>query len=291
MKATLTIVTAVLVAAGCAAEPEPASLPSDLEPPLQLDVYTSEDYGYSVTSTLVYGENDLILIDPQFLASDARAVADRIRATGRTLTTVYTTHAHPDHYLGVATILEEFPEAQYVAVPEVVVRMVTSWPARRNFRVDTYGDELPSEEAILPTPLVGPMMLEGHELVVTKELMGDGPGNTFVHIPAIDAVVTGDILFANSHFGVPEDPAALYETFDLIDALNPEILVAGHQAVGTPNDPGTTDFMRGYIDNFKAFAEESSSAAELRTKMLEAYPGMAMVEKSLDGAVARAFPE
>ena len=291
MKATLTIVTVVLVAAGCAAEPEPASLPSEPEPSLQLEVYTSEDYGYSVTSTLVYGENDLILIDPQFLASDARAVAERIRATGRTLTTVYTTHAHPDHYLGVATILEEFPEAEYVAVPEVAERMVTSWPARRNFWVDTYGDELPSEEAILPTPLEGPMMIEGHELVVTKELMGDGPGNTFVHIPAIDAVVAGDILFANSHFGVPADPTALYETFALIDALNPEILVAGHQAVGTPNDPGTTDFMRAYIDDFKAFAEESSSAADLRTKMLEAYPGMAMVEKSLDGAVARAFPE
>jgi len=218
-------------------------------------------------------------------------VAERIRATGRTLTTVYTTHAHPDHYLGVAAILEEFPDAAYVAVPEVAERMVTSWPARRNFWVDTYGDELPSEEAILPAPLDGPMSLEGHELVVTSELMGDGPGNTFVYIPVIDAVIAGDIIFSNAHFGVPADPTALYVTLDMIDALNPEILVAGHQAVGTPNDPGATDFMRNYITDFKRFTEESASADELKMTMLEAYPDMAMVEKSLDGSTAGAFAE
>jgi glyoxylase-like metal-dependent hydrolase (beta-lactamase superfamily II) len=289
MKMKAPIALLIVVVAGCGSAPEPT--PSPEAPPLQIEVYTSGDYGYSTTSTLVYGENDLILIDPQFLASEARAVAERIRATGRTLTTVYTTHAHPDHYLGVATILEEFPDAAYVAVPEVAERMVTSWPARRNFWVDTYGDELPSADAILPTPLEGPMMLEGNPLIVTKELMGDGPGNTFVHIPAIGAVVAGDIVFSNAHFGVPEDPTALYETLAMIDALNPAVLVAGHQAVGTPNDPAATDFMRNYILDFKTFTGESGSSEELKMKMLERYPNMAMVEKSLDGAVTRAFPE
>ena len=170
-------------------------------------------------------------------------MAERIRQTGRTLTTVYTTHAHPDHFLGVVAILEEFPEARYVAVPEVAERMVTSWPARRNFWVATYGDDLPSEEAILPEPLEGPMLLEGHELVVTSEVMGDGPGNSFVHIPVLDAVVAGDIIFNNSHFSPPADPTPLFETLDMIAALEPDILVAGHQAIGTPNDPGAIDFM------------------------------------------------
>jgi hypothetical protein len=77
----------------------------------------------------------------------------------------------------------------------------------------------------------------------------------------------------------------------MIDALNPEILVAGHQAVGTPNDPGATDFMRNYITDFKRFTEESASADELKMTMLEAYPDMAMVEKSLDGSTAGAFAE
>lgn len=261
------------------------------EPPLHLEVFTSTPNGYSVTSTLVYGEEELILIDPQFLLSEARQVVDMIRATGRTLTTIYTTHAHPDHFLGVAAIREAFPDARYVALPEVADRMVTSWPARRNFWYPTYGDDLPSEEAILPEPLEEPvMMLEGHELRITGELVGlDGGGNSFVHIPAINAVVTGDIIF-RSHLRPPEDTAPLYETLDMIRALDPEIVVAGHQGKGSPNDPSVLDFIPNYIDDFRRMAAESESAEELQGKMLEAYPGLAR-EDALETAATRAFAE
>ena len=95
---------------------------------LTLDVFTSTPRGYSVTSTLIYGDKELLLIDPQFLKSEANQVVEKIKATGRTLTTIYTTHAHPDHFLGVATIKEAFPNARYVALPEVRERMITSWP-------------------------------------------------------------------------------------------------------------------------------------------------------------------
>ena len=111
------------------------------ESALTLEVFTSTPHGYSVTSTLVYGENELLLIDPQFLLSEARQVVDMIRATGRTLTTIYSTHAHPDHFLGVAAIKEAFPEARYVALPEVGERMITSWPGRRNFWYPACGDD------------------------------------------------------------------------------------------------------------------------------------------------------
>ena len=289
MKRTTIAVALTCLAAGCSSEPAAPVEPEAAAPPLQLEVFTSSPNGFSVTSTLVYGERDLILIDPQFLLSEARQVADRIRATGRTLTTIYTTHAHPDHFLGVAAIKEAFPEAQYVALPEVVERMKTSWPARRNFWVQTYGDDLPGETPILPEPIDGTLMLEGHELVITGEVMGDGPGNSFVHIPALDAVVAGDIVFNHAHFGPPADPVPLYDTLDRIAALDPQILVAGHQAQGTPNDPAAIAFMRSYITDFAELTASSSSADELKTKVLEKYPDMAL-ETLLDGAAGRAFP-
>src|SRR5262245_38168500 len=169
-----------LALSACAALPAFAA-----DAPLQLEVFTSSANGYAVTSTLVYGENDLLLIDPQFLKSEALQVVDKIKATGRELTTIYSTHAHPDHFLGVATILEAFPDAKYVALPEVRERIVTAWPARRNFWYPTYGDELPGEEAILPEALAEPkLVLEGHEFPITGEQIGlDGAGNSFVHIP------------------------------------------------------------------------------------------------------------
>lgn len=256
---------------------------------LHLDVFTSTPHGYAVTSTLVYGDKELLLIDPQFLLSEARQVVEQIKATGRTLTTIYSTHAHPDHFLGVAAILEAFPDARYVALPQVRERMVTAWPGRRNFWFPTYGDDLPSETAILPDALSEPkLMLEGHEFPITGEQVGlDGQGNSFVHIPELDAVVTGDIVF-NSHLRPPADTAPVYATLARIKALNPKIVVAGHQAKGADSDADVLEFIPAYIDAFRAAKTESANAAELVAKMKALYPGLGR-EDALEQAATQAF--
>src|SRR5690606_15570620 len=130
---------------------------------LSLEVYTSPPYGYAVTSALVFGSEEVLLIDPQFLLSEAGNVVDLIRASGKRLSLIYSTHAHPDHFLGVAAIKEAFPDARYVALPEVRERIATAWPGRRNFWYPTYGDELPSETPIMPEALSAPELhFDGH---------------------------------------------------------------------------------------------------------------------------------
>lgn len=257
---------------------------------LKLEVFTSSEKGYSVTSTLVSGAKSAILIDPQFLKSDAKKVAQAIKSSGKTLTTIYTTHAHPDHLFGVATLLEEFPNAKFVALPQVAERVKTAWPARRNFWYPTYGDELPGETPVLPEPLARPeLTLEGETFPITGEVMGDGPGNSFVYIPSLQAVVAGDIVFRNAHMGAPADPAPLYETLARIEALNPQILVAGHQRAGSNNDPAEAiRFMKTYIADFNNFRAQSKTAEEMKTKLLAKYPGLALTV-ALDGYVQRAM--
>jgi len=259
--------------------------------PLKLEVFTSSPNGFSVTSTLVYGAKELLVIDSQFLLSEARRLAARIRSTGKTVTTIYTTHAHPDHFFGVAVLKQEFPGARYVALPQVVEGIKTAWPARRSFWLPTHKDDLPPETPILPEPLKDPViMLEGHRLMITGDVFGDGPGNSFVYIPSLEAVVGGDIIFNRSHFSPPADPAPLFATFDQIKRLNPKILVAGHQAEGTPNDPSAMEFMRNYIADFNAIRAASTSVEDLKKRMLAKYPNMAL-ETLLDMAAGRAFPK
>jgi glyoxylase-like metal-dependent hydrolase (beta-lactamase superfamily II) len=279
------VVSALCVASGSVG----AQVQQTARPGLTLDVYTSNDYGYATTSTIVAGAAEVVLIDPQFLVSDARKVAQRIKASGKRLTTIYTTHAHPDHFLGVATILKEFPQARYVALPEVAKRIVTAWPARRNFWYPTYKDELPSEVAIVPEALSTPTLtLEGETMAITGEVMGDGPGNSFVWIPSLRAVVAGDTVFYRRHLGVPADPTAWLQTLDRIDALRPAILVAGHKPADAADDPAATRWMREYITTFNTLKAQSKSAAELKEKMLAKYPGVAMPAR-LDQAVEAAF--
>lgn len=259
------------------------------ESQLHLDVFTSTAHGYAVTSTLVYGDKELLLIDPQFLLSEARQVVDKIKATGRTLTTIYSTHAHPDHFLGVAAILEAFPDARYVALPQVRERIVTAWPARRNFWFPTYGDDLPSEQAILPEALSEPkLVLEGHEFPITGEQVGlDGQGNSFIHIPELDAVVAGDIVF-NSHLRPPADTAPVYATLARIASLKPKTVVAGHQAQGADSDADVLQFIPAYIDAFRAAKAQSANAEELIAKMKALYPDLGRID-ALEQAATQAF--
>jgi hypothetical protein len=42
------------------------------------------------------------------------------RGTGTKLTTIYVTHAHADHYLGIGALLERFPGARPLVTPGVV---------------------------------------------------------------------------------------------------------------------------------------------------------------------------
>ena len=91
---------------------------------LTLDVYTSplrtlpNGGEFSpTTSTLLAGPTEAVLVDTQYLESDVAEVARRIQTSGRTLTTIYLTHAHADHYFGAEWLLAHYPQARAVAVP------------------------------------------------------------------------------------------------------------------------------------------------------------------------------
>jgi len=262
---------------------------------LQLEVYTSTPRGYSVTSTLLVGPNEVMVIDPQFLLSEARKVIDRIRAIGKPLTLIYSTHAHPDHMFGVAELKKAYPMARYVATPEAIERAKTGWPARRNFWVMEYGEQdLPSADAILaePLPANNTITFAGETLQVTKEVIGaDGAGNSFVWIPSLRAVVAGDIIFHNSHFGIPADMNGWNATIAKIQALNPAVLVAGHQTQGTNNNPAEAiTFMKDYITNVQALRTGAASAKDYEAKILAKYPNLALADRTLPRTISAAFP-
>ena len=67
-----------------------------------------------VTSvSLITGERDAVLIDVALTIQDAEQIVKWIEATGKSLTTIYITHGHGDHFFGLNPILSAFPEAVF----------------------------------------------------------------------------------------------------------------------------------------------------------------------------------
>src|SRR5260370_16343379 len=65
-----------------------------------------------VTSTLISGARDAVLVDALTTVPEATALADWITLHQRRLTTIYITHGHSDHFLGLPVLLDRFPDAR-----------------------------------------------------------------------------------------------------------------------------------------------------------------------------------
>jgi len=244
---------------------------------LQLKIYTSSPEGYSVNSTLVYGDHDAILIDSQFLLSEAHRLAATILESKRNLITVYITHPHPDHYFGLTVIKQAFPHAKLVALPATVAGIKAGWGPRYKFWSAMHGDNVPPDP-VIPDELDGnTLMLEGQALEIVGGLTGDSPkNNSYVWIPSLKAVIAGDIVFSGTHFVVPKMHDEWLKTLDQIAALHPTIVVAGHQVAGAPTDSSTIEFMKQYMQDFDESAASSKSADELRAKIKSRYPNLGL---------------
>ena len=107
--------TATLGAATVLASLDPTAATAQGD--LKIQHYTADDNGFRVASVIITGAREAILVDAQFTLGHAHRVVADVLGAGKELTTVYITHAHPDHYFGIEVIKAAFPQARIVATP------------------------------------------------------------------------------------------------------------------------------------------------------------------------------
>src|SRR6201991_3017347 len=64
------------------------------------------------TVTLIYGERDAVLVDTFLSQQHSKELVEWVVDSGKNLTTIYVTHAHGDHFLGLKLLLDRFPDAR-----------------------------------------------------------------------------------------------------------------------------------------------------------------------------------
>ncbi len=102
--------------------------------------------------SLISGQRDAALVDALLAPEDAARVVDRIRATGKNLTTIYITHGHADHFFGLNPILSAFPEARAVTAAAVVPEAQGQLgPDYMQFWRTTFPGQIPSTQ---PSPML-----------------------------------------------------------------------------------------------------------------------------------------
>jgi glyoxylase-like metal-dependent hydrolase (beta-lactamase superfamily II) len=246
---------------------------------LTLDVYNpGEKAIFPVTSVLVSGEKEAILVDAQFGKSQAEQVVEKIRASGKQLTTIYISHGDPDYYFGLDTLTAAFPKARVLASQPTVDHIKQTVDGKLAFWGPKMGADMPAK-TIVPEVLKGDsLILEGQKLQVVG-LEGPQPDRSFVWIPSLKAVVGGVVVAQNIHLWMadtqtPQSHADWLATLHSIETLKPQVVVPGHYLGEGDRSLTAVQFTAAYI---KAFDEETAKAkdsAALIAAMKKRYPNL-----------------
>jgi glyoxylase-like metal-dependent hydrolase (beta-lactamase superfamily II) len=230
-----------------------------------------------IAATLICGERDAVLVDPLLTRQQGVALADWVAASGKNLTTVYITHGHGDHWFGLGAIRERYPQVRAVATEPVIefMRKQVSPKVFANWESRFPGQIQP--DVAVAEPLADQHFeLEGHELVVVETGHSDTDHTTALHVPSIDLVVAGDVVYNDVHLYLAESDhrkrLEWIRALDIVEALRPRHVIAGHKRPGRADDPKTVEETRAYIRDFDRLAEQTSSPAELYEQMLLRYP-------------------
>lgn len=286
-KVLVAIAMVSLVLQSCKKDPDQSSN-------LQLQVITSSANGFSINSTLITGDKNAILIDAQFTLSDAANLVKTIQATGKNLTTIYITHSHPDHYFGLVSLKQAFPNVKIVALPTVVADIQKTWQAKVAQWKPTYGDDITSNP-IIPDVLDGTTLnIEGNELPIFGNVQGDEANNSYVWVPSLKAVVCGDIDY-NGVFPwtLETNPAQRLDwikTLNDIAALNPTIVVPGHQNPALKDDATSLDFTKSYLAYYDSVLPTATSSADFQSNIKAQFPGLQLdiiLQIAADAAFAK----
>ena len=237
-----------------------------------------EVYFQAMTSTLIYAKRDAVLVDAFMTIKQADALADWVRASGKNLTTIYITHGHGDHWFGIGTILERFPNARAVATPDVVkvMRQHASPEVLEKVWKAAFPGQI-SERLVIAEELKENVIeLEGHELVAVELGHTDTDYTTCLNVPSIGLVVAGDAAYNDVHlYLVESNPKTRLEwisALDKIESLNPHAVIASHKRPDREDNPRIIEETRKYIRDFDRLAEMTTTAQELYDKMLELHP-------------------
>jgi glyoxylase-like metal-dependent hydrolase (beta-lactamase superfamily II) len=227
-------------------------------------------------STLIYGGRDAVLTDPGLTTDQAQVLGDWVASKGRNLTDIFITHGHGDHWFAAGLLAERFG-ARIVASAGTIAQMRANAATRPVLWDKVY-------QGIPPTPVTAVTVpdnrftLEGHDLVIVEVGSTDSDDTTVLHVPDLGLVVAGDVIYNGVHMYLAQSVLVggfgpWRAAIDIVEALRPRHIVAGHQNKELDDDAERTIAQtRQYLDDAEELLRTENTAVDFFTAKLRRYP-------------------
>ncbi|RCS22181.1 MBL fold metallo-hydrolase [Phyllobacterium salinisoli] len=238
--------------------------------------------GFFRAPVLVSGPAEALLIDGGFTYPDGNALAEAIKATGKTLTTIYISQSDPDYYFSLKPVREAFPDARVIAASETLAAI----KANVEKKLDTWGPQLKENGPQTLSDVVFPEAFDGKTLSVDNETVeivaAEGLANRrYLWVPSLQAVFGGLMIFSGVHVWTADTPtkeerAAWIANLDAIAARKPAVVVPGHMVPEATTDISAIEHTKSYLLAFEEELAKAKDAASLKAAMEARFPNLGM---------------
>ena len=230
-----------------------------------------------LSSTLISGAHDALLVDPPFTRTQIRSVGDWVERSGRRLAYIYATHGHGDHWFGTGELARRFPGVTiYATEGTIEVMRQQAGPSREQLFDRIFPGQIPETPVLAePVPAQG-FRLEGNPVEAVETGHTDTDKTSVLHVPSIGLVVAGDVAYNGVHQYILEGGGGgLHEwlrALDRVAALHPRAVVAGHKNKNRSDDPAILDETRQYLQDVIRLLDDKPTAREFYDQMTGLYP-------------------
>lgn len=250
--------------------------------PLTLRHFPAGENGFFRAPVLISGTREAVLIDGGFTLSDGKALAEAIKAGGKTLTTLYVSQSDPDYYFSLGPIKAAFPAVRIIAASSTIAAIKGSVEKK----LATWGPQLKDNgpqtlsDIVMPEPFDGAsIVLEGQSIDIVD---ADGLANRrYLAVKSLDAVFGGVLVFSGVHVWTADTPGvegrkAWIRTLDAMAARKPAVVIPGHMAPAAAIDVSAITYTRDYLVAFEEELAKAADSAALVAAMTRRYPTAGM---------------
>ena len=252
---------------------------------LELEIFVAEPDEINVTSALIMGPTEMMVVCGQATKSSANRLADLIESKNKPLKYVFLTHAHLDHSQGASVLLKRFPDAEFISTPAISKRQNHRMSADDSFAFDRYGDNAAIPSVPANAYSESEILIDGASVEIWSDIYGDvgiapvDEPHVALYIPSLNALMPSDVVYFNGHVMV--GGSTHEHRLNWIRQLEGwmerdfDVVVPGHMpktSLGDLTPMGALTHTRDYLLAWDEVVAKSANADEAIEQMLARFP-------------------